>query len=94
MLYSVMSIDNCSEFVRRLIEEEKGGLFFPQDPEYLRTAEMVKKIAEKNGKKIYLIKGFNWGIRVLCYMPGKIGQLTNKAFESLVYEKGISALKV
>ena len=82
-------MENLCEYVRKLIEGGKGGFFFPQDPEYVRTAEMVKKIAAENGKTVHLIKGFNWGIWLLGHMPGKLGGMVNKAFGSLIYEKGI-----
>ena len=47
---------------------------------------MVKKIAEENGKTVYLLKGFDWGILLMSYMPGKIGSMVNKAFGSLIYD--------
>lgn len=84
---SMLSIGNLCEFVRGLVEEQKNGLFFPQNPEYVKTAEMVRQIAKKHGKRIYLVKGFNWVIYLMGYLPGKIGRLVNKAFGSLIYEK-------
>ena len=78
-------MERLCEYVRQLIEEGKGGIFFPQDPEYVKTAEMVKKIAKENGKTVYLVKGFNWGIQIGGCIPGKIGRIVNKAFGSLIY---------
>lgn len=84
---SVLHINNLCEYVRNLVEEQKEGLFFPQDPEYIKTAEMVREIGEKYGKRVYLVKGFNWGIYLMSCLPGKIGRMVNKAFGSLIYEK-------
>lgn len=84
---SMLQIDNLCEFVRKLIEDGKSGTFFPQDPEYVRTAELVKKIAKQQGKKVRLVKGFNWCIYLMGCCPGKLGRVINKAFGSLVYEK-------
>ena len=82
---SMLHIRNLCEFVRNLIDEEREGLFFPQDPVYVKTAEMVRQIAEKHGRRVLLIKGFNWAIYIMGYMPGRIGRMANKAFGSLVY---------
>lgn len=84
---SMLYIGNLCEHVRLLIEEGDGGLYLPQDKEYVRTAEMVKQIADKHGRNLHLIKGCNWMIYLGSVSPGKIGKLVNKAFGSLVYEK-------
>ena len=87
---SMLSIENLCEFVRRLIEDGSGGLYFPQNREYVQTAKMVKWIAREHGKQVVLVKGFNWIISLLSLAPGRIGKMVNKAFGSLVYEKGIN----
>ncbi|MBP2097202.1 NAD-dependent epimerase/dehydratase family protein [Enterococcus rivorum] len=84
---SMLFIDNLTEFLHMLIDSEKGGMFFPQNDEYVRTSHMVREIAEAHGKKIYLFSWMNWAVKLLGYLPGKIGKLTNKAFGNLVYEK-------
>jgi UDP-glucose 4-epimerase len=47
---------------------------------------MVKLIAEANGKKIHLVKGFTWVLKILSLFTG----LVNKAFGSLTYDKEMS----
>lgn len=86
---SMLHIDKLSEFVKERIDAQDSGVFFPQNDQYVRTSHMVRDIAQANGKKIYLFSYMNWAIRLLGYVPGKIGLLTNKAFGSLVYEKKI-----
>jgi len=81
---SMVFIDNLSEFIKQLIDMEYSGLFFPQNPEYVRTSEMVKLIAESHGKAVKLTKLFNPIIKLL-----KINEI-NKVFGSLVYEKTMS----
>lgn len=83
---SMLHIDALSEFVRNLIDRGEEGLFFPQDREYVRTADMVRQMGSEQGRRIHLVKGFNWGIHLLGWMPGRIGRMVNKAFGSLVYE--------
>lgn len=86
---SMLAVENLCGYIRKLTEEGKGGMFFPQDPEYIKTAEMVKKIAKENGRNVYLIKGFNWLIKFAGYLPGKAGGMANKAFGSLVYDHSL-----
>ena len=86
---SMLSVDNLCFSIKDIIDNEKGGIYFPQDPEYVQTSLMIKEIAAKNGKKIILFSWMNWAVKLLGYMPGKVGKLTNKAFGNLVYEKNI-----
>ncbi|HFD1673383.1 NAD-dependent epimerase/dehydratase family protein [Enterococcus faecium] len=87
---SMLHINKLSEFVKERIDAQDSGVFFPQNDQYVRTSHMVRDIAQENGKKIYLFSYMNWVIRLLGYVPGKIGRLTNKAFGNLVYEKSKS----
>lgn len=84
---SMLHIEKLCEYVKNLVDSQKGGIFFPQNEEYTRTSHMVRDIAKENGRSIYLFSWMNWAIRLLGYVPGKIGRLTNKAFGNLVYEK-------
>jgi UDP-glucose 4-epimerase len=86
---SMLHIDNLCEFIRLMIENNEQGLFFPQNEEYVKTAEMVKLISETHGKKIMLIKGFN----PLLKLMGNFVGVVNKAFGNLVYEKSMSEYK-
>ncbi|APC41949.1 NAD-dependent epimerase/dehydratase family protein [Clostridium estertheticum] len=83
---SMLHIDNLCEFIRLVIENEENGIFFPQNSEYVNTANMVKLIAEAHGKKIKLTKVFNPALRVMGNFVGVV----NKAFGNLVYEKSMS----
>lgn len=84
---SMLRIELLCEFVRKLVENGQGGIYFPQDSSYVKTAAMVKQLGKEQGRKIYMIKGFNWSIYLLGVMPGKIGGMVNKAFGSLIYEE-------
>lgn len=87
---SMLFIDYLCECIRLIIDEEISGLVFPQNKEYVRTSDMVRKIAAVHGKKIWITPIFNWLIYLMAYMPGKSGNLVNKAFGSLVYDKSMS----
>lgn len=86
---SMLHIDNLSELMRLIIENEDKGLFFPQNKEYVNTSQLVKIIADIYGKKIRLTKIFNLP---LSFLSKKIG-IINKVFGNLVYEKEISHYK-
>lgn len=86
---SMCSIERLCEYIAELAQMQSGGIFFPQDSEYVRTAEMVKRIAKRHGRNVRLVKGFNWLIYWMGGIPGKTGGMVNKAFGSLVYEKDI-----
>jgi UDP-glucose 4-epimerase len=86
---SMLFIDNLCEFIRLMIENEETGVFFPQNNEYANTSEIVKMVAEANGKNIRLVKLFN---PVLKLLSNRVG-IFNKAFGNLVYDKEISEYK-
>ena len=84
---SMIYIDNLSEFVKQLIDNRSGGLFFPQNAEYVKTSEMVRLIAEVHGKKILMTKLFNPLLRLLNVST------VNKVFGDLVYDMSMSEYK-
>ena len=86
---SMLYIENLAEFVRLMIENNETGVFHPQNNEYSNTSELIKLIAQAHGKKVMLIKGFGWSLKILSRFTG----LVNKAFGSMVYEKAISEYK-
>lgn len=86
---SMLHIDNLSEFIRLMIENEEKGIYFPQNEEYVKTSEMVRVIASSNKKKIMLIQIFN---RVIIRLSKK-NNFINKVFGSLVYDKELSQYK-
>lgn len=83
---SMLFIGNLCIYIRQVIKEKSSGMFFPQNNEYVSTADMVKMIAAVQNKKIHTTPYFNWGVKLLSFFPGKVGNLVNKAFGSLVYE--------
>lgn len=87
---SMLHIDNLCEFIRLMIDNEEQGIFFPQNAEYVNTAEMVRIISEIHGKKIILTKVFNPLLKFL----GLFVDMVNKAFGNLVYEQDMSVYKL
>ena len=78
---SMIYIGNLCEFVKRVIDSEAQGLFFPQNKEYVNTSEMVERVAVSNGKTIKTIKIFNIILKIIPL------NIVKKVFGNLVYEK-------
>ena len=89
---SMLYVENLAEFTRRLIEAGIGGIFFPQNAEYVTTAEMVRLIGEMLGRKVRLWRILNPFVVLSSKTPGKIGRLTNKAFGSLTIDTELSSI--
>lgn len=83
---SMIYADNLCELLRLIIENQAGGIYFPQEPEYIHTSKLVKDISKVSGKKMWVTKIFN---PILRLVSGKI-RFVRKAFGSLVYDKSLS----
>ncbi|WP_431803269.1 NAD-dependent epimerase/dehydratase family protein [Halobacillus andaensis] len=83
---SMIYIDNLSNFIKYLIDHCKGGLFFPQNKDYVNTFELVKTIAFYHNKNIKGISLFN------PVLNNVKTPLLNKIFGDLVYEKEMSSI--
>ena len=83
---SMIYADNLCELIRLIIDNKSGGIYFPQEPEYIHTSKLVKDISKAAGKKMWCTKAFN---PVLKAMSGKV-RFVRKAFGSLVYDLKLS----
>ena len=86
---SMLHIDNLSEFLRLIIDNEDRGIFFPQNKEYVSTSNMVKLISESHKKKIKLTKIFNPSLLI----ASKKYKIINKVFGGMVYDLKLSEYK-
>ncbi len=86
---SMLYVENLCEFVRLMVENGESGIFHPQNREYSNTSELVSFIAENYGKRILLIPGFSWLLRLISPFTG----LVNKAFGNLAYDRTLSEYK-
>ncbi|MDQ0254462.1 UDP-glucose 4-epimerase [Evansella vedderi] len=80
---SMLSVGELCAYIKEYVDLKAEGVYFPQDEEYVTTSYLVKKIAEDNGKNIYMSKTLGWLIKVF----GKRINLFNKVFGNLIYEK-------
>ncbi|MFC7319292.1 NAD-dependent epimerase/dehydratase family protein [Halobacillus campisalis] len=79
---SMLNIQRFCLYIKNYIDENVEGVFFPQDDKYVNTSLLVKEIAQKKGKKIYLSSMLGSLIKVF----GKRFHLVNKVFGSLIYK--------
>lgn len=86
---SMLYIGNLVEFVRLMIENEEQGIFWPQNKEYSNTSELIREIGKANGKKVRLVKGLGWALKIMSHLTG----LVNKAFGNLSYDMSLSEYK-
>lgn len=87
---SMLYIENLCEFLCRLIIIGKGGIFFPQNSEYTKTSEMVREIGQATGNPVRLTKLLNPVVILASKLPGRPGNLANKAFGNSVYDMDMS----
>ena len=90
---SMCYIENFCEFVCQIIIKTRGdvshagGVFFPQNSEYISTSNLVKIIADAAGHKIFISKIFNFLVTLGFKL--KISKI-QKAFSTLTYDKAMS----
>lgn len=86
---SMCYIGNLAEFVRLMIENEERGTFFPCDKERFCTAEIVKLIASLHGKRIILVPGCTWILKLFSHFSARV----NKAFGNFAYDSVLGEYK-
>lgn len=88
---SMLYIGNLCSFLWEVLERREGGIFFPQNEEYVSTTDMVRVIAGELHRKLMFTRLCNPFLRLLGILPGKPGKLVNKAFGNLSYDKEMSS---
>ena len=77
---SMIYIKHLCDFIEQLIRKEETGLFFPQNQEYVCTADMVQRIAKEHGHTVRIMKALNPFLRI-PFLPYR-----DKVFGSLIYD--------
>ena len=83
---SVLYVGNLAEFVAKLVECGKGGMYFPQNKEYMSTSQTVFELAKGQGKSIHLSRALAPFARIACRKV----DAAKKAFGNLYYDMNIS----
>ncbi len=79
---SMIYIDNLSNYIKDVIDNDKNGVFYPQNEDYMSTYEIMKVTREANGKKVRSTKLFNWLIKLLSFVIPTV----NKVYGNKTYE--------
>ncbi len=87
---SMLYVENLAEFVRLLVDDGRGGIFYPQNAEYTVTAHMIRLIGQEKGKKVRLWSFLNPFVSIAAKLPGIPGGLVNKAFGNLTIDQDLS----
>ena len=87
---SMLYIENLCEFLAHIMIRGDGGIFWPQNGEYVKTSDMVRMIGEVTGRGIRVSKLWNPAVKLASLIPGKTRNLANKAFGSLSIDKELS----
>ncbi len=85
---SMVYVDNLCELIRLIIENKKGGIYYPQQECYIETSKIVKDIADAVGNNMWQTRIFNPFLRLLSKVP-KLGFI-HKAFGSIAYDMALS----
>lgn len=91
---SMLYVGNLSEFLCQimLVKEinRNSIVLIPQNNEWTNTADMVKYIADTCHKKLIVSSLLKPAVCIGGKIPGKIGELVNKAFGNSCYAKEMS----
>ena len=74
---------NLAEIVRLLVEDGRGGLFLPQDAEHVRTSELVRLLAEAQGRHVHLSRALGEIVEPIARTSLTLGKLFGNARYSL-----------
>lgn len=85
---SMVYVDNLCELIKLIIENNKGGIYYPQQECYIETSKIVADIAKAVGNKMWLTCLFNPALRLLSKLPKF--EFIHKAFGSIAYDMKMS----
>ena len=86
---SMIYINSLCEFLRLLIENRDRGTFWPQNAEYVNTSDLVRQLAQAQGKKLRLTRLFNPALKILR----RFTPLVDKAFGSMRFDMAMSGYR-
>lgn len=87
---SALYIENLCEFLCQIMIRGAGGIFWPQNAEYLQTSELVRLIGKAASHPISVSGRWNWMVSLARSISTKTRRLADKAFGNLSYEQSLS----
>lgn len=83
---SMLFVGNLVQFVKLCIDQEREGIYLPQNKEYVQTSRLIQEIASFHHHKVWLTPLFNPILKVLKKKP-----MINKVFGNLTIDPSLSA---
>lgn len=83
---SMIYAENLCELIRLIIDNQVGGIYYPQEKEFFQTSKLVKDISDTAKRRMIVTKIFN---PILKVFSRKI-RFIRKAFGNVVYDKSLS----
>lgn len=80
---SMIYIDNFCECVQQIIDDARGGIFFPQNEEYVSTKDVIVKARKLTGHRTWILPC----PKFICNQLSR-SNIFNKMFGSKIYIKG------
>ena len=85
---SMVYVDNLCELIKLIIENNKGGIYYPQQECYIETSKIVADIAKAVGNKMWQTRIFNPALRF--FSKFEKFSFIHKAFGSIAYDMSLS----
>lgn len=82
---SMIYIDNLSELIKLIIEEDSNGVFMPQDDYAPNAVELIATIRNLHGKRTIKSKFLGSIIRIFNFIP-----ILNKIYGGVSYDMSLS----
>jgi len=83
---SLIYIENLARLLQLIVEEGGGGLFCPQNDEYVSTTDLVLEIAKAQGRQVRLSRLLNPAVSLLKPFVPEV----EKLFGDLYYDRSLS----
>jgi nucleoside-diphosphate-sugar epimerase len=83
---SMLYINTLCAFMDALLESGAGGLFFPQNRNYVTTDDLALAIAKAHRMVLFRPHGFGWLLKLM----GRNGGTVGKVFGTLTYDQSMS----
>lgn len=83
---SMIHIDNLANFIKCRVDLGDGGIFWPQNSDYIATNHIVEEIRKLHGKKTHYSKCLGIVIKALSKIVPKL----RKIYGDLAYSKELS----
>ncbi|MBR1634147.1 MAG: sugar transferase [Lachnospiraceae bacterium] len=87
---SVLYIENLCEFICLLTLSGEGGIYFPQNRQYVLVSKLMQEAGKVSGNHMHMVKLLEPAVFMAGIMPGEVGKMVRKAFGNICYDGKLS----